>query len=145
MLKGFKTFIMRGNVADLAIAVVLGAAFGAVVTALVADLLTPLIAAIVGKPNFGNLMFTINKSEFHYGLLVNAAVSFVSVALAIYAFVVYPMNKVAERRARGQQPEATVVPEDVALLTEIRDLLARRAEVPGPDPAAAPGAAPLAP
>jgi large conductance mechanosensitive channel len=127
MLQGFKTFVMRGNVLDLAIAVVLGAAFGAVVTALVSDILTPFIAAIVGKPNFDNLMFTINKSQFHYGLVVNAIISFLCIALAVYAAVVYPLNKLAERRARGQAPADTVVPDDIALLTEIRDLLAHQA------------------
>lgn len=123
MLKGFKLFIMRGNVIDLAIAVVIGAAFNAVVSALVADLFTPLIAAIVGKPNFSALTFTINHSHFAYGLFINAVITFVSIALAVYAFVVYPLNKMAERRARNQEAPV-VVPPDIALLTEIRDLLA---------------------
>jgi large conductance mechanosensitive channel len=117
---------MRGNVIDLAIAVVIGAAFNAVVTALVADIFTPIIAAIVGKPNFADLVFTVNKSQFHYGLFINAIISFISVAAAIYFFVVYPLNKLAERRARGQEPAPTVVPDDIALLTEIRDLLSQQ-------------------
>ncbi len=126
MFKGFKEFIMRGNVVDLAVAVVLGAAFGAVVKALVADILTPLIAAIVGKPNFGDLNFTVNNSHFLYGDLLNNLITFLSVAAAVYFFVVMPLNKLAERRARGVVAPDDVVPEDVALLTEIRDLLAKR-------------------
>lgn len=104
MLKGFKDFIMRGNVVDLAVAVVIGAAFGAVVTAFVADLITPLIAAIAGKPDFSGLTFTVNHSKFLYGAFVNAVVSFLLIAAAIYFAVVVPMNKLAERRARGQAP-----------------------------------------
>ena len=138
MLKGFKEFIMRGNVVDLAIAVVVGTAFTAVVKALVADILTPLIAAIAGKPNFANLKFTVHHSTFLYGDLVNAAITFASVAVAVYFFVVFPMNKLAERRARGKVP-AVELPPDVALLTEIRDLLANSGngaseEVVGPVP-----------
>ena len=105
MLKGFKDFIMRGNVVDLAVAVVIGAAFGAVVTAFVADLITPLIAAIAGKPDFSGLTFTVNHSKFLYGAFVNAVVSFLLIAAAIYFAVVVPMNKLAERRARGQAPD----------------------------------------
>lgn len=129
MLKGFKEFIMRGNVVDLAIAVVIGTAFQAVVKALVADILTPLIAAIVGKPNFENLTFTIHKSKFLYGDLINNAITFVAVAAAVYFFVVLPLNKIAERRARGQAAPDEVPPptDDVVLLTEIRDLLAAQA------------------
>jgi large conductance mechanosensitive channel len=127
MLKGFKEFIMRGNVVDLAVAVVIGAAFGAIVTKLVADLITPLIAAIGGKPDFSQLSFTINKSKFLYGDFLNALISFVIIAAAIYFLVVMPLNKLAERRARrlatgAEEPEAKA--EDVLLLEEIRDLLA---------------------
>jgi large conductance mechanosensitive channel len=125
MLKGFKEFIMRGNVVDFAIAVVSGTAFTALVKAFVADILTPIVAAIFGKPNFGDLTFSINNSRFLYGDLINEAITFVSVAAAIYFFVVVPLNKIAERRAKGQEP-ADEVPPDIALLTEIRDLLASR-------------------
>jgi len=125
MLKGFKEFIMRGNVVDLAIAVVIGTAFTALIKAFVADILTPIVAAIFGKPNFGDLTFSINNSRFLYGDLINEAITFVSVAAAIYFFVVVPLNKIAERRAKGQEP-ADEVPPDIALLTEIRDLLASR-------------------
>ena len=111
MFKGFREFIMRGNVVDLAVAVVIGAAFGAVVKAFVDNILTPIIAAIFGQPDFGNLMFTINGSAFHYGLFINALVSFLLIAAAIYYVVVVPMNKLAERRARGADPTAKECPE----------------------------------
>ena len=104
MLKGFKTFLLRGNVIDLAVAVVIGGAFGAVVAALVKDLLTPLIAAIVGKPDFSAIKFTVNGSAFLIGEFVNAVVSFVLVAAAVYFFVVVPVNAVMARMRRGQAP-----------------------------------------
>ena len=104
MLKGFRQFLLRGNVIDLAVAVVIGGAFGTVVTALVKDLLTPLIAAIVGTPDFSALVFTINGSQFLIGDFVNAVVAFVLVAAAIYFFVVVPMNAVMARMRRGEVP-----------------------------------------
>jgi large conductance mechanosensitive channel len=110
MLKGFKEFISRGSVVELAVAVVLGAAFGAVVTSLVADLITPLIAMIFGQPDFGDLSFTINSSEFRYGSFLNALFSFITIAAAIYFVVVVPMNKLEERRKRGQDPETRACP-----------------------------------
>lgn len=133
MVKGFKTFILRGNVVDLAVAVVVGTAFTTLVKAFVADILTPLIAAVAGKPNFEDLTFTVHHSRFFYGDLVNAVVTFLLVAVAVYFFVVYPLNLLAERRARrvaqGQADDTTgmEVPPDVALLTEIRDILASQA------------------
>jgi large conductance mechanosensitive channel len=102
MLKGFKQFIMRGNVIDLAVAVVIGGAFGAVVTALVKDLLTPLIAAIVRKPDFSAIMFEINGSKFLIGDLINALVSFLLIAAAVYFFVVVPLNALVARMRRGE-------------------------------------------
>lgn len=93
MLKDFKKFILRGNVVDLAVAVVIGAAFGAVVTALVKDLITPLIAAIGGQPDFSGLSFTINNSKFLYGEFLNAIISFLILASVIFFFVVNPLNK----------------------------------------------------
>ena len=93
MLKGFKEFIARGNVIDLAVAIVIGVAFGAVITSLVADLLTPIIGLIFGEPDFGALSFTINSSEFFYGNFLNALFSFVTIAAAVYFFVVVPINK----------------------------------------------------
>lgn len=104
MLKGFRDFVLRGNVVDLAVAVIIGGAFGAVVASLVADIITPFIAAIFGKPDFSGLTFTINNSKFTYGNFINAVVSFLMVAVALYFFVVAPMNKVNELRARGQAP-----------------------------------------
>ena len=97
MLKGFKQFVFRGNVVDLAVAVVIGAAFGAVVTALVADLLTPLIAAIAGKHDFSGLTFTLNGSVFRYGSFLNALVAFISIAAAVFFFVVRPVNALTRR------------------------------------------------
>ena len=127
MLKGFKDFIMRGNVVDLAVAVVIGAAFGAVVTALVADIITPIIAAIAGRPDFATLTFTINKSKFLYGDLINKVLDFFIIAAAIYFIIVLPLNKLAEVRARhlsaGEVEEPEAKAEDVQLLEQIRDLL----------------------
>jgi large conductance mechanosensitive channel len=124
MIKEFREFILRGNVVDLAVAVVIGAAFGAVVAAFVADIVTPLIAAIGGKPDFAALSFTINGSTFRYGHLLNAIVSFLIIAAVIFFVVVRPLNMLAERRKRGEEPEPEAQPEDIILLTEIRDLLA---------------------
>lgn len=131
MLKGFREFIMRGNVVELAIAVIIGGAFGAVVKALVADIITPFIAAIFGKPDFGGLAFEIHRSTFHYGDLINNVVTFLSVATAIYFFIVLPLNKLSERRARKAalgEPDPDPKPEDIALLEEIRDLLKAQAK-----------------
>ncbi len=137
MLKGFKDFIMRGNVVDLAVAVVIGAAFGAVVTALVSDIITPIIAAIGGQPNFAALKFTINKSTFLYGDFLNKVLSFVIIAAAIYFVVVMPLNVLAERRARrlasGEEvADAEAKAEDVQLLEQIRDLLQAQNGAGGP-------------
>jgi large conductance mechanosensitive channel len=97
MLKDFRQFLLRGNLVDLAIAVVIGAAFGAVVAALVADLITPLIAAIGGKPDFSDLAFTINGSRFAYGHFLNAVITFVIIAAVVFFFVVKPVNALLER------------------------------------------------
>src|SRR5579871_6852393 len=91
MLKGFRQFMLRGNVIDLAVAVVIGGAFGAVVTALVKDLLTPLIAAAGGKPDFSAIVFTVNGSKFFIGDFINAIVSFIMIGAAVYFFVVAPV------------------------------------------------------
>jgi len=126
MLKEFRDFILRGNVVDLAIAVVIGAAFGAVVSALVADLITPLIAAIGGKPDFSALQFTINGSTFRYGHFLNAVIAFVILAAVIFFLVVKPLNALLERRRRAPEAEADAVTlsDEASLLTEIRDLIA---------------------
>jgi large conductance mechanosensitive channel len=112
VLTEFKEFVLRGNVVDLAVAVVIGAAFGAVVTAFVGDIITPLVGAIFGAHNaFGTLSFTINHSVFQYGALIDAIISFLSIAAAIFFFVVVPLNRIAERRQRGQaEPESTTRP-----------------------------------
>ena|SRR5207245_4948434 len=104
MLSGFRQFILRGNVIDLAVAVVIGAAFGAVVTALVKDLLTPLIGAIFGSPDFSALTMTVNGSLFMIGDFVNAVVTFVLVAAAVYYVIVVPVNAINARRNRGEAP-----------------------------------------
>jgi len=130
MLKGFRDFVMRGNVVDLAIAVVIGAAFGAVVKAFVNDILTPLIGAIGGNGNFSTLKFEIHKSVFLYGDVIQNLISFVLVAAAVYFFVVMPLNKMAERRARKVEagvPDDEPRPEDIVLLEQIRDLLKAQA------------------
>jgi large conductance mechanosensitive channel len=102
MLKGFKQFMLRGNVIDLAVAVVIGGAFGAVVTALVKDLITPLIAAIGGQPDFSAIAFTVNGSKFPIGDFINSIVSFVMIGAAIYFFVVMPVNALTARINRGE-------------------------------------------
>ncbi len=104
VIKDFKTFILRGNVVDLAVAVVMGAAFGALVTAFVRDLITPIIAAIFGKQDFSSLTFTINGSTFRYGDFINVLIAFVSIAAAVFFFVVQPVNMYIARRK--SQPDA---------------------------------------
>jgi large conductance mechanosensitive channel len=103
-MKGFRQFLMRGNIVDLAVAVVIGGAFGTVVTALVKDLITPIIAALVGKPDFSAISFTINDSKFPIGDFINAGLSFVLVAASIYFFVVLPMNAITARLRKGEAP-----------------------------------------
>jgi large conductance mechanosensitive channel len=104
MLAGFKKFLFRGNVVDLAVAVVIGAAFGAVVTSFVTNILTPLIAAIFGKPDFSALSVTLNGSTIAYGAFLNALISFLLVATAVYFLIVAPMNAVQARLKRNEIP-----------------------------------------
>lgn len=111
MIAGFRDFISRGNVVELAVAVVIGTAFGAVVASLVADLLTPLIGAIAGEPDFSALSFTINGSEFTYGNFLNALFAFLSVAAAVYFFVIVPLEKLEERRHGPKAAEKRPCPE----------------------------------
>ena len=116
MLKGFRDFILRGNVIDLAVAVIIGAAFNAIVGSLVKDLLTPLIAAVVGKPDFSALVLQIGTSKITYGNFLNALISFLLVASVVYFFIVLPMNKIAEHaKARkgipAEAPSTKVCPE----------------------------------
>ncbi len=122
MVKEFREFILRGNVIDLAVAVVIGAAFGAVVASLVENLLTPLVAAIFGEPDFSALTFTINESVFGYGAFINALLAFLMVAAAIFFVVVRPVNAARARRQTAPEEEIPA-PEDIELLREIRDLL----------------------
>jgi large conductance mechanosensitive channel len=134
MIKEFREFLLRGNVVDLAVAVILGAAFGAVITSFVEDLLTPLLAAVGGEPDFAGLTFTINRSAFRYGEFINAIISFLIIGAAVFLLVVKPVNALMARRKADLEPEPASeaatsreargsVPEDVVLLGEIRDLL----------------------
>lgn len=125
MLKGFRQFLLRGNVIDLAVAVVLGTAFGAVVTALVADLLTPLIAALVGKPDFSAIAFDVNASKFLIGDFINALISFILIGAAVYFFVVLPVNAVMARIHRGDAPPDPTTKNCPECLSEI-PIAARR-------------------
>src|SRR5881396_3342525 len=102
MLKGFKQFLLRGNVLDLAVAVVIGVAFGALVTAFVKDLLTPLIAAVAGKPDFSAIAFVVRGSRFPIGDFINELVAFLLIAAAIYFAVVVPVNAIVARRRLGE-------------------------------------------
>ena len=119
MLKGFKEFISKGNVIDLAVAVVIGAAFAPIISALTDHILMPLIAAIFGQPNFDTVgQFHIGETPVSPGVLITAVVNFLIVAAALYFFVVVPMNKLNRKEETAEAPEASV-----ELLTEIRDLL----------------------
>ena len=105
MFKGFRDFVLRGNVVDLAVGVVIGAAFGTVVAAFVKDLLTPVIAALVRKPDFSGVYFELNGSKFLYGDFVNAVISFLLVAAAVYYFVVLPVNTLMKRFEKQALPD----------------------------------------
>ncbi len=106
-MKGFKQFILRGNVVDLAVGVVIGASFGGVVTALVENVITPLIGALIKAPDFSNLMFTINGSKFMYGNFLNALISFIIVAAAVYFFVVIPINTLISKSKKEAPVDPT--------------------------------------
>ena len=117
-MKGFKAFLLRGNVVDLAVGVVIGIAFGVVITAFVKDLVTPLIAALGGKPDFANLYFTINNSKFLYGDFLNALLAFALIAAVIYFFVVLPINALVER-SRKEPPADPTTKKCTECLSEI--------------------------
>ena len=123
MLKGFKDFIMRGNVVDLAVGIVIGAAFTAVVTAFTAAFLKPLIQLLSGGNGIGAGAFKIRGVPFDWASFINAAITFVLTAAVLYFLVVFPLNRLAERRARGEEPPPSAPSEEVKLLTEIRDAL----------------------
>ena len=125
MLDDFKKFLMRGNVVDLAVAVVIGAAFTAVVTAFSQGMITPLIGMIISR-DFSEMTFDINGSTFSYGAVIDAVIRFVSIAAVVFFLVVKPMGVLAERRKRGQASEEDAPPTEAELLAEIRDLLASR-------------------
>jgi large conductance mechanosensitive channel len=116
--KEFRTFLMRGNLVDLAVAIVIGIAFAALVSALVKDLITPIIAAIAGKQDFSALTFTINGSRFLYGEFINAVLAFVSIAAAVFFFVIKPVNALMARR-RTESPEIEAVRPCPECLSEI--------------------------
>jgi large conductance mechanosensitive channel len=126
LVKEFRDFVMRGNVVDLAVAVVIGAAFGALVTSFVNDILMQIIAAIVGKPDFGRLTLDIGKSTLFYGNFLNALITFLSIAAAVFFFVVKPLNMFSARIAKAPPADAPPPPADIVLLPEIRDLLKTR-------------------
>lgn len=127
MIDDFKKFLFRGNVIDLAVAVVIGAAFSAIVAAITTGLITPLVGMIFSK-DFTKMTFVINGSTFQYGIVIDAAIRFVAVAAVIFLLVVKPMQAIAARRAAGEPVEDAPAPSDEALLlTEIRDLLSQRA------------------
>jgi large conductance mechanosensitive channel len=118
MLKGFRDFVLRGNVVDLAVGVVIGAAFGTVVSALVKDLITPIIAALVKKPDFSGFFFELNGTKFLYGDFLNSVISFVLIAAAVYFFVVLPVNNLMNRFHKPAAPDKKKCPEcrsDIAL------------------------------
>jgi len=119
MLSGFKQFILRGNVVDMAVGVVIGAAFASVVGAFTKDLLTPFIAALVGKPDFSAISFTINKSVFAVGEFINALVSFLLVAAAVYFFVVTPINALVSRMRKAPAPADPTTKKCPECLSEI--------------------------
>jgi large conductance mechanosensitive channel len=133
VLKEFKEFISRGNVVDLAVAVVIGAAFTAIVTAVVEGLITPLIGMVFGE-DFRSMTFTINDSVFSYGIVINAIIYFLVVAAVVFFLVVKPLNILKERRRRGEEPEPELS-DEAELLREIRDLLRAQSGAPnGPPP-----------
>ena len=123
MIKGFKDFLLRGNVVDLAVAVVIGTAFGAVVAAFANDFIGGLIGAVGGSPDFADAGFEINDSPVILGSTITALIYFVIVAAVVYFVVVVPVNRLMERRKRGEEPEVATPTEDILLLQEIRDLL----------------------
>jgi large conductance mechanosensitive channel len=116
ILDEFRQFLFRGNIVDLAVAVVIGVAFTALVNALVADIITPIVAAIFGKPDFSSLSFTINGSHFLYGDFLNAVFAFVSVAAAVFFFVVKPMNVLTARRPQPEAPKVRECPECLSVI-----------------------------
>jgi len=131
MLKGFKDFIMRGNVVDLAVGIVIGAAFTAVVTAFTNAFLKPLIQLLGGGTGASAGTWEVDGVKFDYASFINAVITFLLTAAVLYFLVVFPLNKLAERRKRGEEPPPEAPSEEVKLLTEIRDALVRQQVAPG--------------
>ena len=126
MLKGFKEFISRGNVVELAVGVIIGAAFKNIVDALVDGIINPLIAAVIGKPDFSDaFILTLNGTDVKFGLLITAIINFLLMALAIYFCIVMPMNALNNRRKKDEEETVEEASDEVKLLTEIRDALAQ--------------------
>ena len=127
MLKGFKDFISRGNVVELAVGVIIGAAFKNIVDALVDGIINPLIAAVIGKPDFSDaFILTLNGTDVKFGLLITAIINFILMAFAIYFCIVVPMNALNARRKKAEdEAPSAEVSDEVKLLTEIRDALAK--------------------
>ena len=126
MLKGFKEFISRGNVVELAVGVIIGAAFKNIVDALVDGIINPLIAAVIGKPDFSDaFILTLNGTDVKFGLLITAVINFIVMAFAIYFCIVVPMNALNARRKKDEEETVEEVSDEVKLLTEIRDALAQ--------------------
>ena len=126
MLRGFKDFLLRGNVIDLAVAVVVGMAFSRIVDALATDVIGGLIGVVGGVPDFGDVGISANGGKVVLGSLVNAVINFLIVSAVVYFAVVVPVQRLMERRNAGEEPEVSATPEDIALLKEIRDLLKAR-------------------
>lgn len=140
MIKGFREFILRGNVVELAVAVVMGTAFGAIVNALVADIIMPLITAIFGKPDYTSLVWTVHKSTIKYGSFITAIIQFLLIAIAVYFFIVMPLNYLEKVRKRRQGlPEAPPTETELEVLIQIRDGLAATGNGSGPRPGSGPG------
>jgi large conductance mechanosensitive channel len=131
MLKGFKDFIMRGNVVDLAVGIVIGAAFTAVVSAFTTAFIKPLIQLMSGGQGVQAGAFKVRGVPFDWASFINACITFLITAAALYFLVVYPLNKLAERRARGEEPPPSAPSEEIKLLTEIRDALITGRAAPG--------------
>ena len=126
MLKGFKEFISRGNVVELAVGVIIGAAFKNIVDALVDGIINPLIAAVIGKPDFSDaFILTLNGTDVKFGLLITAVINFILMAFAIYFCIVVPMNALNARRKKAKDDAPKETSDEVKLLTEIRDALAK--------------------
>lgn len=106
LFKGFKEFILRGNVIDLAVGVVIGAAFGKVVESLVKNLITPILAILIRKPNFAQLKLQVGSNSIAYGALIDELISFILIAAAVYFFIIIPMNRIMEKVKRGEEPAA---------------------------------------